>query len=410
MLNTMYECSTLSTLTEKICFVKYTPRPVDSHRLGGHHNKNARDMPSPSKIQITVIHVLILILLPSILIPSSELLAQAFVLPSHHLNHVTSSSSFSGVFDYKLKAKWRARVAVVRCNSTTRTEHPIPISTLYESENVIAIDKPPNIPHHDSDTEKGIISLVRELQELDDDNESQFKYKGRIYGVHRLDRVTSGILLLAKNQETARSLSESFRSKENVTKYYIALTSKKPKKKKQGWVKGDMVPSRRGSWKLVNKSSSQTNPAVSRFFTAGLGKCDFDGCNHFDVSSKDEQEEGLPVLEPKTMILFQPLTGKTHQLRVAAKSLGLSILGDERYGDSIEAQRSKRTYLHALAIHVKVNEEDVAIWNPPEEWSNPSIGVLDENSIASIMEKLFRKHCTNDSILEKLSTNKAKSI
>eukprot|EP01083_Nonionella_stella_P242396 845543_1 len=77
----------------------------------------------------------------------------------------------------------------------------------------------------------GILSIVRQQQK-----EGKISYEGRIYGVHRLDKVTSGILLLAKSSEIAKLLSEAFRDK-TVTKYYIALSNKKPKKKKQGWVK-----------------------------------------------------------------------------------------------------------------------------------------------------------------------------
>ena len=106
------------------------------------------------------------------------------------------------------------------------------IQILYESENIIAINKPPHIAHHDSQDEIGIISHIRQLQNL-----NQFPYKSRIYGVHRLDKVTSGILLLAKNKETANALVNCFREKKDVTKLYIALSDKKPRKKKQGWVK-----------------------------------------------------------------------------------------------------------------------------------------------------------------------------
>ena len=277
---------------------------------------------------------------------------------------------------------------------------------LYESENVLAINKPPHIPHHNSDQEIGIMSHIRSLQQ-----KQRFPYHGRLYGVHRLDRCTSGILLFAKNKETAISLSNAFRDKQ-VTKYYLALTGKKPKKKKQGWVKGGMVPSRRGTWKLTNSDSKNTcnsmkkekrNQAVTRFYSAGLGSCNPNSF-HRDlvVISNNNNDNDDHELRSKTMVLFEPHTGKTHQLRVAAKSLGLPILGDKMYDDAVHAETFERTYLHALAIDVIVHTnhddsggEHITIYNPPNWFHN---GQGKSSDAESVLELLLKKHCQNESI------------
>ena len=68
------------------------------------------------------------------------------------------------------------------------------------------------------------------------------------------------------------------------------------------------------------------------------------------------------------MILFQPHTGKTHQLRVAAKIVGLPILGDPIYANVAYTQGTERKYLHAAALHVNINGEDICIWDPPSNW------------------------------------------
>ena len=118
-----------------------------------------------------------------------------------------------------------------------------------------------------------------------------------------------------------------FQQKE-ITKYYTAISARKPKKK-QGWVKGNMVMGRRGSYKLVNsknkvqqsdvdedevddgvdtekKKQTRGGYAVARYFTAGLGNLSM-------ASSllKIEDKEAQSV--PRTAMLFQPHTGKTHQ-------------------------------------------------------------------------------------------------
>lgn len=106
-------------------------------------------------------------------------------------------------------------------------------------------------------------------------------------------------------------------------------------------------------------------------------------------------------LLPKTLILFQPHTGKTHQLRVAAKSLGLGILGDKTYGDSLNAQCFERTYLHAIAIHVHIDGEDVAIWNPPPDWFNSKNNKNNYScKTENILKGLVEKHCDNQFILD----------
>jgi len=86
-------------------------------------------------------------------------------------------------------------------------------SVLFESNRILAVDKPEGIPHHDGEDELGIPSLLRQAQA-----HGKLDYKGRLYGVHRLDRVTSGILLLAKDAEMASTLTRAFREG-NVTKH-----------------------------------------------------------------------------------------------------------------------------------------------------------------------------------------------
>lgn len=274
------------------------------------------------------------------------------------------------------------------------------IRVIYESEYILAIDKPPHIPYHDdlSNGQKGVLSCVRQLQ-----LNEEIEYQGRLYGVHRLDRVTSGILLFAKSSNVARDLSESFKRK-TVSKYYVALSAQKPKKKKQGWVKGDMVPSRRKSWKLTD---SFKNPAITRFFTAGLGNC---AIRIDDRQSLNEDSTVLSTNIPKTMILYLPHTGKTHQLRVASKSLGLPILGDPIYSNSHEAKQMARTYLHALALHVTLNGESVTIYNPPTSWFESEELMMCGEDMKQILFGLITKHCECSEILSLVSNAAAESL
>ena len=142
---------------------------------------------------------------------------------------------------------------------------------------------------------------------------------GPLYLVHRLDKMTSGLLLLARHAQAASILSQQFQQR-TVEKYYLALSDQKPRKK-QGLIKGDMERSRRGSWKLT---TGLRNPAITRFFSCAP----------------------MPGLR---LFLLRPLTGKTHQLRVALKSVGAAIIGDTRY-HGVSEPSADRGYLHAWGL------------------------------------------------------------
>lgn len=157
----------------------------------------------------------------------------------------------------------------------------------------------------------------------------------KLFPVHRLDKVTSGLIILARSSEAAAQLTALF-AQQQIEKYYLALSQAKPVKK-QGWVKGDMVPARRGSWKLL---SSQHNPAVSYFISQGFADLPF------------------------RAFLIKPYSGKTHQIRVALKSQGAVILGDSQYQGAAD-----RVYLHAYAVRFCLNGADYQYVQVPQTGS-----------------------------------------
>lgn len=186
------------------------------------------------------------------------------------------------------------------------------VHSLFEDEHLLAIHKPENVSFHSDDNGEGIVRLVRDSFQSEN-----------LFPIHRLDRMTSGLMVFAKTTEANETLSRKLAEKQ-LEKYYLALASHKPKKK-QGMIKGDMEKSRRGSYKLLRSSD---NPALTRFFARS-------------VAMSNQSCWGF-VLKPET--------GKTHQLRVALKSLGSPILGDERYG-GVEAPRG---YLHAYCMRFEL--------------------------------------------------------
>lgn len=177
----------------------------------------------------------------------------------------------------------------------------------------VVINKRENVNFHSEEGEFGVVVAVEKF------------LKQKLYSVHRLDKMTSGLLLLAKSSTTANDLSQLFNT-QNIQKFYLAISDKKPKKK-QGLIKGGMEKSRRSMWKLTNKPD---NFAITQFFSFTLG----DG-------------QRLFVVKPKT--------GKTHQIRVALKSLSSAICGDPIYAE--KGHDYDRGYLHAYQLSFTLGEE-----------------------------------------------------
>ncbi len=178
---------------------------------------------------------------------------------------------------------------------------------LEDNRDFLVVIKQPEVSIHNESGE-GLIEQLRKDLGID-----------TIVPVHRLDKATSGLLVCAKNAVCCSQLSQLFQARK-VEKYYLALSNKKPSKK-QGLIFGDMKRTRNGSWKL---SKTKNKPAITQFFSYGLGN-------------------------GKRLFILKPHTGKTHQLRVALKSLGASITGDKRYG-SVDKESSMRMHLHAYIL------------------------------------------------------------
>ncbi len=197
------------------------------------------------------------------------------------------------------------------------------LEIISQNSEFMVFNKPAGLSFHSEEGE-GFVVLAEKQTGL------------KLYSVHRLDKMTSGLILLAKSSEAANRLSKLFEERQ-IQKFYIAISTRKPKKK-QGWVKGDMASARRGSYKLLNTND---NPSITQFVSTALR-------TH------------------ERLFLVKPHTGKTHQIRVALKSLGSPIAGDERYANADEAKTEERGYLHAYALRFRLDEEEFSFVCPPD--------------------------------------------
>jgi len=192
-------------------------------------------------------------------------------------------------------------------------------NVLFEDDSILVVNKPSGFAvHGGSGIDNGIIEGFRKINP-----EQRF-----LELVHRLDRDTSGCLLIAKKRSALRSLHEQFR-KDTVTKSYLALLS--------------------GRWarkKLVVNQPLQKN--VSK------------GGERMVVINQHGKESEtlfrrLQLFKDATLVEVSPKTGRTHQIRVHAAYLSHPIVGDERYGfDDINKvfknRGYKKMFLHAETL------------------------------------------------------------
>lgn len=202
-----------------------------------------------------------------------------------------------------------------------------------EYPDFIVVDKQAGVNFHDEDElGSGLHSLVKSYLQNKSNNLENLNAEVTLYPVHRLDKMTSGLVIFAKNLQCAQVFGELF-AQHNIEKYYLAISDKKPNKK-QGLIKGDMAKSRRGMFKLLR---SLDNPAITQFFS-------------FSIDNKQR------------LYLLKPHSGKTHQLRVALASISAPIIGDPLYYSHSTVDRG---YLHAYAIKFTYLTKDFEFISPP---------------------------------------------
>lgn len=231
--------------------------------------------------------------------------------------------------EYKLQAGDVVRVPPLRL---AERDEPVPLSVsllerleaaiVHEDNGLIVLNKPAGIAvHGGSGLSFGVIEALRQLRP--DVKELEL--------VHRLDRDTSGLLMVAKKRSMLRHLHEALRG-DGVDKRYLALV--------------------RGRWDAGRKQVSA--PLQKNTLRSGERMVEVD----------EEGKEALTLFRVlrrfgdfATLIEAKPVTGRTHQIRVHARHAGHGIAGDAKYGDEafsreIRELGGKRLFLHAYALRV----------------------------------------------------------
>lgn len=231
--------------------------------------------------------------------------------------------------EYKLQAGDIVRVPPLRL---PERDEPVPLTQgllerlesaiVYEDKALIVLNKPAGIAvHGGSGLSFGVIEALRQLRP--DAKELEL--------VHRLDRDTSGLLMVAKKRSMLRHLHLQLRG-DGVDKRYMALV--------------------RGRWEAGKRQVSA--PLLKNTLRSGERM----------VEVNEDGKEALTLFRVlrrfgdfATLVEAKPVTGRTHQIRVHTRHAGHSIAGDNKYGDEefsevIRDLGGKRLFLHAYALKV----------------------------------------------------------
>lgn len=204
--------------------------------------------------------------------------------------------------------------------STDVLPEPIPLNILYEDSDIIVVNKSAGmivhpIPSHQTGTlVNALLYHCRDLKGVGGELRPGI--------VHRLDKDTSGVIVVAKNDLAHISLSKQFKDR-TTAKMYLTI------------VRGKVEPSKG----VIDEPISRHPVLRTKMMVSKTGRASI---THFQVLRRFRETASLMAVYPKT--------GRTHQIRVHMNALGHPVLGDALYGRSKIPLDVKRQMLHAAKL------------------------------------------------------------
>lgn len=203
--------------------------------------------------------------------------------------------------------------------NTNILELPITFDVVYEDEHLLVCNKPVGLLVVEDVNEKintlanQVITYLYKKGEYDPSNQKGFTPAP----VHRIDRNTSGIVLVGKDLQTIQELSLLFKNHDELEKEYLALVFGYVKQK--GIINSQLIKDEKTSLVRLAKSNEKGLTALTRY-------------------------EPLKLYKDTTLVSVKIETGRTHQIRVHMASIGYPLVGDAKYGDFNSNKLIKQKY------------------------------------------------------------------
>jgi len=194
---------------------------------------------------------------------------------------------------------------------------PIPLPIIYEDEDILVIDKPAGLTVHPSPGHPSHTLVNAILAHCPGLTMSDDLIRPGI--VHRLDKDTSGLIVIAKNDFAREYLAAQFKSR-TVTKRYLVL------------VKGRLSPEQG----IIEAPVGRDPHRRQRMAIVEAGK---EATTHYQVRK---------YLDNYTLVEVSPLTGRTHQIRIHLTAIGCPVVGDPIYG--VKSGHLNRQFIHAYRL------------------------------------------------------------
>ena len=233
----------------------------------------------------------------------------------------------------------------------------LPLEIAYEDAFFVVPNKPADMPTHPSrdhydDTVANALAFRYEKQGI------PFVFRP----INRLDRNTSGLLLIARDRLSANSLSDSMRKRE-IQKLYVAILDGVPKERK-GIIDTYI---RRTEESIIVRENCKENEGGDRAIT------------EYTV---------LLAENGHSVVYARPLTGRTHQIRVHFSGLGCAITGDDMYGSESEYIKRHALHSHVLEFpHPKTKESVFVKARLPKDILDLLDAIFSKEAIASLKQK-----------------------
>ena len=204
----------------------------------------------------------------------------------------------------------------------------IPLDIVFENDDLIVVNKPAGMVVHPAAGHPSG-TLVNAVLGYDSDLEG-IGGEERPGIVHRLDKQTSGLIVVAKNERAHRWLQDQFRLRE-VNKTYLALVDGKPPTP-SGRIETYIGRDPKGRKRMAVVSEKKGREAISEYKT-------------------------VEEFRKHTLLEFHPFTGRTHQIRLQCAFLKCPIVGDEVYGRKNLVLKIDRHFLHAYRLSITLPNE-----------------------------------------------------